>query len=57
MSSDGNQYHGHILSACIEQSEKLIGRKIDGKIFVDQGYRKHDCLNRADFYTPFNKSS
>jgi transposase, IS5 family len=43
----GNPYDGHTLSTCIDQAERLTGRVLDGEIFVDRGYRKHDYTGPA----------
>ena len=38
----GNPYDGHTLAACVEQACRLTGKELDGEVFVDRGYRKHD---------------
>jgi IS5 family transposase len=38
----GNPYDGHTLEACVEQAGRLTGKELDGEVFVDRGYRKHD---------------
>jgi IS5 family transposase len=43
----GNPYDGHTLSECVEQAERISGIKLDGEIFVDRGYRKHDYTGQA----------
>lgn len=43
----GNPYDGHTLRSCLEQAGRLAGRRIEGDVFVDLGYRKHDYLGAA----------
>ena len=37
----GNPYDGHTLSGALRQAGELAGRKLDGDVFVDLGYRGH----------------
>ena len=38
----GNPYDGHTLKQCIEQTNRILGMELDGDVFVDRGYRKHN---------------
>jgi transposase, IS5 family len=43
----GNPYDGHTLADSMKQAEHISGRVLDGNIFVDRGYRKHDYQGPA----------
>lgn len=38
----GNPYDGHTLAQNIASAENITGRKLEGDILVDRGYRKHN---------------
>lgn len=38
----GNPYDGHTLQESLDQAERVSGRRVEGDVFVDRGYRKHD---------------
>jgi IS5 family transposase len=42
----GNPYDGHTLAECVEQAERLTGRKAS-ELFVDKGYRGHNYKGEA----------
>jgi len=46
----GNPYDGHTLKQSLAQAEALSGRAIEGDIFVDKGYRKHDYTGVAEVH-------
>lgn len=43
----GNPYDGHTLDGGIAQAQRILGRELDGDIFVDRGYRGHNYEGRA----------
>lgn len=43
----GNPYDGHTLKQSLAQAEALSGRAIEGDVFVDKGYRKHNYTGPA----------
>ena len=47
MALHGNPYDGHTLEQCIEQTNRILGMELNGDIFVDRGYRKHDYKGDA----------
>ena len=47
MALHGNPYDGHTLDQCIKQANRILGRELNGDIFVDLGYRKHDYKGDA----------
>lgn len=47
MALHGNPYDGHTLEQCVEQANRILGMELNGDIFVDRGYRKHDYKGDA----------
>ncbi len=43
----GNPYDGHTLEQAMAQAESLSGHAIEGDIFADKGYRKHNYTGAA----------
>lgn len=50
----GNPYDGHTLSACLEQTEKLTGKKIND-VYVDLGYRGHGYEGHTNVHIVNNR--
>ena len=38
----GNPYDGHTLKESLDQAERVSRRRLEGDVFVDRGYRRHD---------------
>ena len=46
----GNPYDGHTLNQSLTQAQALSGRAIEGDVFVDKGYRKHNYSGTANVH-------
>ncbi len=47
---EGNPYDGHTLRSCLSQTMRLLGKKMLGDVYVDDGCKGHGCSDIAEVH-------